>query len=654
MQNAAVPSTIVPQKLQIVEQLGESALVLPELIARGLAANDRVKYYMALLQACRDHAAGGAPADLSLDRVGAGEADATLDSIVQRSQFDAEARLRVPDAARVHTRLIDGIEAMLAPVVAAGGAPEAAPIEAWQQRLTSLRASVPVEQEELPPDYFERVTRADRASGDSLHLLVMDLHKVLNRMQASLAVESVDGASAYHLAEPDRPLVQAFMRGLAGTAPLKLGHPGLGTTATRTGQRLVIQNDIGTTDAHVLVAHVEGLDLSFTYTDIHPTRAQFFQELFEPLGMQWTVRSATDTTGYETRIARLTARDTSELESQLTFLGSRLVFLIDWNRARKRLSRFVGKADALAVLRWSAEHGIGHRAFLEAGGERLISQALERIPGAHLPYGVRLDEIVGADLARNFLMAVLRITSSGYAQGRSLRFIRDEVEAELIELFHDTQEGALGLVADHASLVASLAISLRDVLVRAVAGADTEAIARAADRAKRIETRADEIVRAARGTKQHTAGAEAVARLLAEADDVADGLEEAAFRLTLVKERQCHPRTLGALQELAQLAVQGAQEYVRAVETAQDIRRGSARDEVQEFLIAIDRLVTIEHESDEAERQAQTVLLDAASDFRELHLLSQIASGLEATVDALSRCGLMLRDHVMGDLMSES
>jgi uncharacterized protein Yka (UPF0111/DUF47 family) len=498
------------------------------------------------------------------------------------------------------------------------------------------------------------VTRADRAGGDSLHLLVMDLHKTLNRMQAALAIESLDGASVFNLDPGDRPLVQAFMRGLSATAPLKLGHPGLGTTATRVGSRLVIQNDIGTTDAHVIVAHVEGLELTVTYTDIHRSRGRFFQDLFEPIGIAWTVRPSTDETGFETRTGRITAAGIPELESFLTFLGSRLVFVIDWNRARKRLCRFVAKADALTVLRWAAEHGVGHRAFLEAGGERLVSQALERIPAAHLPYGARLDEVVGAELARKFLMALLRITSEGYAQGRSLRFLRDEVEAELIELFHETQEGALSLVADHAALVAGLAVSFRDTLLGAVSGADAEGIARSAERAKRMETRADEIVRAVRTAKRHTAGAEAIARLLAEADDVADGLEEAAFRLTLLQQRRCDSRAIETLQGLAQLAVQGAEEYVRGVETARDIRRGTTRDEVQEFLVSVDRLVTIEHESDAAERQAQTVLLDLASDFRQLHLLSQIASGLEATIDALGRCGLMLRDHVMGDLMAES
>ena len=224
-------------------------------------------------------------------------------------------------------------------------------------------------------------------------------------------------------------------------------------------------------------------------------------------------------------------------------------------------------------------------------------------------------------------MAVLRSPATVTRTADPLRFLRDEVEAELLELFHETQDGALGLVADHASLVASLAVVLRDTLLDAASGADTRRDRRGGRRAKRMETRADDIVRASAEPGRHTAGAEVVARLLAEADDVADGLEEATFRLTLVQQRRCDPATVGSLNSLAQLAVQGAQEYVRSIETAQDIRRGSARDEVQEFLVAIDRLVTIEHESDEAERQAQTVLLDATSDFRELHLLSQIASG---------------------------
>jgi hypothetical protein len=90
------------------------------------------------------------------------------------------------------------------------------------------------------------------------------------------------------------------------------------------------------------------------------------------------------------------------------------------------------------------------------------------------------------------------------------------------------------------------------------------------------------------------------------------------------------------------------------VEIARDVQHGGGRADVEDFLVAIDQLVTIEHDSDAAERRAQTVFLDHAVDFRELHLLSRLASSLEQATDSLARCGLMLKDHVLGDLMAEA
>ena len=120
----------------------------------------------------------------------------------------------------------------------------------------------------------------------------MDLHKQLNALQAALAEETIDGAAAYGLGPADRPRVAAFMAGLNRTARLKFDHPGLGTTATRARGRLVIQNDIGTTDAHVIVIHVEALTISVTYTDVHPERLRFFQELLAPRAPSWETGQA--------------------------------------------------------------------------------------------------------------------------------------------------------------------------------------------------------------------------------------------------------------------------------------------------------------------------------------------------------------------------
>jgi hypothetical protein len=92
---------------------------------------------------------------------------------------------------------------------------------------------------------------------------------------------------------------------------------------------------------------------------------------------------------------------------------------------------------------------------------------------------------------------------------------------------------------------------------------------------------------------------------------------------------------------------------VRCLEIARDVRRSGTRDDVQAFLVAVDSVITVEHESDEAERRAEAAMLTAAEDFRALHVLSRIASGLEESVDALARCALMLKDSVMSEMLVE-
>ena len=66
-------------------------------------------------------------------------------------------------------------------------------------------------------DYVDAVSRADKEVPDSVHLLVMDLHRELNRLQMGIAVESLDGARVYRIHDTDRPLVAAFMAGINST-----------------------------------------------------------------------------------------------------------------------------------------------------------------------------------------------------------------------------------------------------------------------------------------------------------------------------------------------------------------------------------------------------------------------------------------------------
>ena len=75
------------------------------------------------------------------------------------------------------------------------------------------------------------------------------------------------------------------------------------------------------------------------------------------------------------------ARNEAELQKFLTHLGSRIVFLIDWNHMRKRLRGFVSKARAIDVLKWAADNDYGHRALIEIGGERALAEAVEYAAG---------------------------------------------------------------------------------------------------------------------------------------------------------------------------------------------------------------------------------------------------------------------------------
>lgn len=69
---------------------------------------------------------------------------------------------------------------------------------------------------------------------------------------------------------------------------------------------------------------------------------------------------------------------TAQSEARDAFLeavGASLVFLIDWNKARKVLREWVTNGDAVRILDWAARHRIGHRGFLELGGAELVASA---------------------------------------------------------------------------------------------------------------------------------------------------------------------------------------------------------------------------------------------------------------------------------------
>ena len=165
----------------------------------------------------------------------------------------------------------------------------------------------------------------------------------------------------------------------------------------------MIQNDIGTTDAHVIVIHVQELAVNVTYTDVHAERLAFFKDMLKTQAVTWESDTNAMLAGREPfylATGRFEAADAVSCGAYLEFLGSRLVFLIDWNHARKQLRGFLRKPDRLILLRWAAETEIGHRGFLELGGARLVNQAIEATAGSAMHFGDRLDEVLGNEAAQ--------------------------------------------------------------------------------------------------------------------------------------------------------------------------------------------------------------------------------------------------------------
>ncbi|HSN23646.1 MAG TPA: hypothetical protein VLS45_05690, partial [Methylomicrobium sp.] len=444
-------------KSSIVETLGESSLLLPHYLGEALVANARAKYLFALLQAAQAHAEhpDRVLTDLRAERQSAQINDATLDSVIAASQRIEPGLYKVPQGSRIHADLLNAVVDMIRPLLIEHNKDEASKFE---DRLSTLTLSLPAPKEDhIHIEYIKGVTSARNGKGDTLHQLVMDLHKALNRLQSEISVLDINGAAAYGLAQDDESLVAAFMRGLNSTAPLKFDHPGLGTTATRRGQTLVIQNDIGTTDAHVLIVEVEELTTTLRYTDIHRKRARFFQNLFQAFDVHWENMLAkhdealAEGMDFYLCTGRHLARDIEEQERYLAFLGSRIVFLIDWNRARKRLGKFVGAKEAVDILQWAASNNLGHRGFLQAGGEALIFAAIEQAGRGLIRYGQPLDEVLGSEATCEFLRFVLRTAAESILANRSLRLIQDEVKAELLKLFQSAELTALALACDHAA-----------------------------------------------------------------------------------------------------------------------------------------------------------------------------------------------------------
>jgi len=647
---------MIPTKVAIIEKIGESGVLLPELITRGLAAHDRLKYYLTLLQTAYTYAlAPGKPVpSLRTQREASGLEDTTLDRVIEGSVDRGGGTVYMPGCCQTVATVFEESRRMLQPLLVAGTARSdlGGRAEIYKRRLDDLFAHAPVCADDLMTKSTIRVlTKLSENGHDTMHQLAIDLHWELNRVQTSVTMETIDGARVYSVLDRERALIRTFMKGVNETASLRLDHPGLGTTAAHEGDRLTIQNELGMTQAHVVVLHIADLSVTVTYADVHPARIRFLQEMLQTYEIDWTPAGTPVGEDYEMTVGQFTAATHDHLERFLTFLGSRLVFLIDWNRARKRLTRLVSKSDALALLKWAADNNIGHLAFLKAGDVQLVETAIERALAHDMRPGARLDQWLGADAARSFLMSVLRTTSSGLAAGYSLSLIEDEIEAELLRYLQSNDRQMLADAADHAAMISALDDHVRQTLGRMKSGDGHDKASRTAELALSWTARAEQIVRHA-GRWLHDSDTDHQLRaLLTEAESAVSALEETAFLLTLVPPGT-DARMLSLLGGLSHLVGGAVRQYVDCLEESRDLSTASVRSDVDSFLVTVDRLVDHGRQAHAAKRVLTEKLLRGPGDFHQLFVVASLAHEFERAATSLSRCGPIVRDYVLRTRLS--
>lgn len=646
-------------KAPILDVIGETELNRSAKLHEALAANDRIKYYLSVLQlalARADHpeqALNG----LRPERIAHGIPDRTVDNLLVHSRRE-NGHYRLPGVREIMQQIVDDLRVVAAPVLAETNGLQTG----FAKRMEDVLAGIPKTEEDLVHgSSISELARTDANRGDSIHRLLVDLHKALNVMQAALSEEHLDGAYVYHIEEEDRPAIAAFMAGLNRTAPLKFNHPGLGTTATRSGNQLIIQNDLGTTDAHVIVIHVEGMQVEITHTDVHPQRIRFLQSMLQRYPIAWGEEQSRQANSpvadgfFHLITGRFDAKDAAAVLDYLQFLGSRLVFLIDWNRARKELRGFLRGKDRIALLAWAADEEVGHRGFLDLGGAQIINRAIEQCAGSVMHFGDQLYEVLGDEVAMDFIRFVFRTAGEGLRDHQSPGLIQDRIRAELQAHFSSEGRHLFKLASEQAAMIFEIAALVQEGVYSVEFGDQDERYKRLARRARSLEHSADELVGAGRDAIRKRPEYTPVFRLLERADDAADELEEVAFLLALLAASQPGGEALEELGTLAGLLVQAAQEWVKVLNYASRIEQAGvmgAHDDVRDFLTAIDALFALEHRADEAERSLTYAAVQRAHDYRQLHIYSKMGDSLEEASDALKWAGLMARDYLLGNVLT--
>ena len=641
-------------KDKAVESLGQQSLLMPAWITVALNANDRLKLLLTLLQSAKQHAVTpqAKVLDWGKDFRNAGFAELDWVKDFATSAFLEDDALVVSNQPIFFEQLQENLTLMARPVIE-GHDPADQSLcdrcEAWHVQLKKFAST-----DSISSSTVSVLTHGDRSKSDSFHLLVMDLHKRINAIASSISTENINGAHVWQVLPEDHPRIEMFMQGLHRTAPLKFSHPGLDTAATRDNTRLLIQNDIGTNDAHVLVIEVRDKQIDLTYSELHKGRFEFFKTMLEEHDFSWEIFEPVVTEGlnagkpYHVGKATYIAKNEQALQRALAYVGSRIVFVIDWNRARKRLQHFVSKQIAIQLLKQAATDEYGHMAWLLAGGERLIYNTMQSVSSDAFRIGDRLDDVCGEHAAELFISELMQMCSAMLLEQQPISLIADEARMLLTRVLRK-RTFEFDLLADHAAYCHALSQLLTQQLENQTS-IDMHELNVVTDRAKAWEHAADHLLTDARQRAERQERWQPIVQLLSQSDDIADALEESVFILSMLSRpplKGLPSEVCAVLNRLAYTTQAAIQDYAKAIQIARDITSEGTSEDTDEFLKVLWQMLRAERHCDELYREARIEILN------HLHhepvsfgLCNDLAATIESASDALLAVGHQLRKMI--------
>jgi uncharacterized protein Yka (UPF0111/DUF47 family) len=402
-----------------------------------------------------------------------------------------------------------------------------------------------------------------------------------------------------------------------------------------------------------MVIAVEGDAVTVTYTDVHLARAKFFISLFDRFTATWSGldRHTAAGLGEENAFFLVTGQFAGDSakgrDDFLSALGASLVFLIDWNKARKLLRSWVAKDDAVRILDWAARQRIGHRGFLELGGNELLGAAVRHAAPNRIGFGERLDQALGRAAAVDFLKAALRAATEALLAGRSVRLVRDQIEADLVRHLERADSALLAIVLRQLGLAHDVATLLTHHVAALRAGQPADGPQLAA-RAGRIEQKADGLAIEARQVVARLNARPVIGQLADLVEQTIDELEQASFIASLAPAR-LDAAPLVALADLCAVAIAAIEAAASGLVAAAEVPDGRRVDS-EDALAAVTRLMDTEHAADRSERAITTLVFTGGFDVATSLAVLELARAIERATDRLAGFGHLLRQHIMIDL----